>query len=285
MTEETTNPETEVEPIDAPEVEAEEPDTDETSEGEEPEEEDDDSEDVDYEGKLYRVPKHIKDALMRQADYTRKTQEVAEQRRMIEQAQAAFEQRTAAQQAMIKDYAKVEALTDTLAEYEKVDWRGYSATDPGAAQQAWIQFQQLRDQKAQLVGQLQNREREQAFEAQRATARQIEEGQAILARDIKGWGPELAAKVSAYAMSEVGVTQEELSKIADPRVVKLLYRAYEASQSQKATQTAKKAVQAVAIKPVKAIGSKAAAPSVGLSDQLPTDEWLKRRREQIAKRK
>jgi hypothetical protein len=45
---------------------------------------DDDSEEVDYEGEKYKLPKKLKDALLRQQDYTQKTQQVAEQRRAIE---------------------------------------------------------------------------------------------------------------------------------------------------------------------------------------------------------
>ena len=41
---------------------------------------DDDSEEVEHEGQKYRIPKALKSALMMNADYTRKTQEVAEQR-------------------------------------------------------------------------------------------------------------------------------------------------------------------------------------------------------------
>jgi hypothetical protein len=54
--------------------------------------EDDDGEEVEWEGNQYRLPKGIKDALLRQADYTRKTQEVAETRREAEAAKVAVYQ-------------------------------------------------------------------------------------------------------------------------------------------------------------------------------------------------
>ena len=50
-------------------------------------------EDVDWEGKKYAVPKELKDALMRQSDYTRKTQEIAETRRALEAKEAEIQQR------------------------------------------------------------------------------------------------------------------------------------------------------------------------------------------------
>jgi hypothetical protein len=74
-------------------------------EGAEPQpgEEAEELETVDYDGKQYQVPKALKAGIMMQADYTRKTQEVAEQRRELEsrsqqiaqQAQASEEELTA----------------------------------------------------------------------------------------------------------------------------------------------------------------------------------------------
>ena len=58
-----------------------EPELDENGEPIEVEEE---AEEVDFEGKKYLVAKELKDALLRQSDYTRKTQEVAETRKQIE---------------------------------------------------------------------------------------------------------------------------------------------------------------------------------------------------------
>ena len=47
-------------------------------------------EEVEHEGKKYQIPKPLKGALLMQADYTRKTQEVAEQRRAVEEQQRQY---------------------------------------------------------------------------------------------------------------------------------------------------------------------------------------------------
>ena len=69
---------------DAPEAQpTEQPETDQSSDdaqdldtqGADPE-----FEEVEYEGKRYALPKELKDAILRQSDYTRKTQELAQQR-------------------------------------------------------------------------------------------------------------------------------------------------------------------------------------------------------------
>ena len=64
-----------------PEMEADEPvnldDPGEPEVEDELQPEDDDSEEIDWNGKKFKGPKGLKDGLMMQADYTRKTQEVA----------------------------------------------------------------------------------------------------------------------------------------------------------------------------------------------------------------
>ena len=75
-------PETPAEQTPQPPVEAETPPQPEGETPEQPSEPADDSEEVEYEGSLYRVPKELKEAVIRHADYTRKTQEVAQLRNM-----------------------------------------------------------------------------------------------------------------------------------------------------------------------------------------------------------
>jgi hypothetical protein len=288
---ETTNPETEVAEedfVEAPEADVEETEaegdeaeTADAEEGAEPSE--DDSEETEYEGKRYKLPKELKEALLRQADYTRKTQEVAEQRRQIEQAQVDLVARAEAQRALVKDYAKVESIAERVEAYDKVDWQTLSRDDPGAAQQHWIQYQTLKDQQAKLVGEIQAKEQARSLEAQQEIAKQIQQGQEVLAREIKGWGPEAAQKVSRFATENYGVTPQELATITDPRIIKLLHDAMTLRESQKATQVAKKAAEVVAVKPVKSLGTKTSAAKD--PNRMTTEEWVKWRNEQVAKRR
>jgi hypothetical protein len=49
---------------------------------------------VEYEGKTYCLPPELRDALLRQADYTRKTQEVAQARKALEAEKAAHDKKS-----------------------------------------------------------------------------------------------------------------------------------------------------------------------------------------------
>ena len=106
---ETTNPEPGVDSTPAPEADAyDDQPSDELADGEqsdEPAPVDEDAEEAEYDGKKFTGPKGIKEAILRQADYTRKTQEVAEQRKQVE-----------AQAAQVQQFAQ---LTEAAVGYPK----------------------------------------------------------------------------------------------------------------------------------------------------------------------
>lgn len=83
-----------------------------------------------YDGKSYQLQSELKDALLRQADYTRKTQEVAQTRKALEAARAEHHQHVANTRAHMQDAARIVALNDQLAQFAQVDWRALQAQDP-----------------------------------------------------------------------------------------------------------------------------------------------------------
>src|SRR3954468_9858746 len=123
---EATNPQGGV--AEAPEAPAQEhipetnTETPELAEGEHAEAAVEDLEDIELEGKQYRVPKDLKDGYLRQADYTRKTQEVAEQRKAVEEREKAFQDQARLHQEHIKDVAKLVTLDEQIEKYQKYDW-------------------------------------------------------------------------------------------------------------------------------------------------------------------
>ncbi len=182
----------------------------------------DDTEEVEHDGKKYRVAKELKPALMMQADYTRKTQELAELRRAAEAERTQYSRANAQH---IQAIATVQALDQQLQQFQQVDWQRLSDEDPVQAQKLWMQFSQLKDGRQQLVGQVQQMEQQRAFESQQETAKRIEEGNAVLKRDIPNWGPEVGKQIKEFAAKEYGFQPKELQHINDPRVVKVLHAA------------------------------------------------------------
>jgi hypothetical protein len=99
----------------------------------------------------------------------------------------------------------------------------------------------------------------------------------VLARDIPGWSPELAAKLADYAIGQ-GITPEELRAAADPRIWKVLHKAFHAEAGARGEPSAK----AQAMRPAVSIAG-AAASGGGVRDDLATQDWMRRRNEQVRK--
>lgn len=283
MDEETTNPAPgEIEGQAAPEVDQHDDEIDPNApEGEQDAQ--DETEEVDHDGKKFRIPKELKDSFLRQQDYTRKTQEAAEIRRAAEsEAQAAQAERTrlsSMNDEEIQARGQKALYEKELQQYQQVNWQQLQMQDPDGAQAAFMRYQQLKDGHQALSGHLQNMESQRALDAQRFTAKQAEEGQAILRRDIPGWGPELQQKVAAHTRS-LGFSDAELAGITDPRVVKVLHQAYQASQLITKNTAKPQQPQATASTTLAA----RAAPNREPKNET-ADQWAARRNRELAERK
>jgi hypothetical protein len=184
-----------------------------------------DLDDLEYEpGKKYRVPKPVKDGWLRQADYTRKTQEVAEHRKALEAERQAFGQTAASVQQHIEAVADLRVVDRTLKEYENVDWERAWRENPVEAGAAQSRLAALERQRQTLVGTIQQGEQARALGAKRETAKRLEETRQS-AQKIKGWSPQLDAEICQVAR-DIGFTDAELESALSPRVYRLMHLAW-----------------------------------------------------------
>lgn len=163
----------------------------------------------------------------RQQDYTRKTQELSQQRKNIEQQQAELAQRDAIYSQLLP---KMEAqLKGELA--NEPDWSKLYEDDPVG----YVREKQLWDEKkekAQAIQAEQQRLQEEAFaEQQKQIQQQVEFGQQRLLELIPEWqNPELAAKEKAairdYAINTLEYTQQEVDSVYDYRALLGLRKAW-----------------------------------------------------------
>ena len=190
-------------------------------------------------------------------DYTKKTQQVAEERKAVEeraQAVQAQEQYLAQQhqiqQALIKEVAKVEALNDQIAEYEKVDWQSLSDNDPVQAQKLFFQYQQLQTKRNQLGQELQHKQGQAQAMQQHRMQQMLADGYKQLSKDIPDWSAEKAKQVREAAKA-YGFNDHELGNVYDPRLVRLMHDAaqFRALQQSKPSVTNKVADKPPVVKP------------------------------------
>ena len=235
---------------------------------------------VERDGRIARIPAWLKPELLMQADYTRKTQELAEARRAIKVERIESQQ---ASEAEVAATANLSLIDRQIGQYMKVDWNAWHDSDPFEAQKAFAQFQLLKDARAQTQEYLGSAREERTFREQQDTARRLEEGAAELARDIKDWSPETAAKLLDFGQRHYGFSREDLDGIDDPRVVKVLHAAFHWEEHQKKHRQAQSHAAAQTTRPAAKVGG--ASPKPGLDDRLSAEEWLRRRNEQVRKRR
>lgn len=240
-----------------------------------------DSVQVEHEGKTYTVPAALKGALMRHADYTRKTQALAQQRQALEAGHQALHQVAEAHGAHLADCARLVALGDQIARLEQQNWPALQQHNPAGAQQLLAQLFQLKQAHEIAAGQLAHKQQVQAFDQQRQHAMQVEHGRAQLAQQIDGWSPEYAAQLGHFAMSQ-GLTPQEVSSVSDPRLVVLLHHAYRGHQADQQQAAAQRLAQAQAVRPAVQVGGGGSAPQD--PNRMSTDDWMRHRRGQLRKK-
>ena len=185
----------------------------------------------------------------RQSDYTRKTQEIANDRKEMESLQQQYNSEIAQIQQERQQY--MDALTNvmqgSMGELEKfanVDWNALRENDP-------IEYVTTREQYREAQEKIQGLQNEQARAAQTQQAQmqkaqqemlQVEKGKLVEA--LPDWGEpekqkELATNLQSYA-KEQGFTADELNSLIDHRSILVLLKAQKYDQLQKSNVKSKK---------------------------------------------
>ena len=212
-------------------------------------------------------------------DYTKKTQEVAEQRKQLEtlEQQLKTQEQQFAEQAqlnnlLIEDVAKITALDQQLSQYANVDWQKLTDSDFVEAQKQYMAYNQLQQQRNDAVSQFEAKRQEALTKHQQSMAERIKKGKEVLAKEIPNWSPETTQAVISTG-KEYGFSDDELGAIVDPRHVKVLYDAMQWRKSQNKKPLVKKKVASA--KPVVKPGAK--------DPKVAANSNAKKMREQLRK--
>lgn len=267
----------------------------------------DDDEELDIEGEKFRIPRKVREAIAKpfQQDYSRKTEEVAGQRKALDGERESFTKEREARQAHFKDAAKVVAFDDRIAEvdadlqkYSQLDWNNLRLQDPDLYEQHRINRDTLRDRKENIVNQRgaaarawTQKEQEYADSANREHGERVSKATAEIAKHVEGWAPgnELDVKLLKYG-NKFNLSDKDMGELAirAPVLVKLLneHRVFtEAAAKQKTQQTLEKQLET---KPVTRVGGNGSGTTLRTTDasgdRLSTEEWVKRERERLRKK-
>ena len=274
------------------EVEAEE-EIEESTEQEVDENTDEDSEEqpeavedlqtVEFDGKEYNIPPELKEAFLKNKDYTTKTQEIAEQRKDLDADRTRFQEAIQLQTAHTEAYTQLGVIDQQLTQFNEIDWNTWATQDPNAAQQAQIQLNQLREQRQQATDRLSSLQTESQQKAHTETARVVEANRSKVEKIVPNWNADTERAVFDFGVKS-GLNEQQLAGTNyDPVLINILNKArlfdeLQQKQTVKKTKKSKEPIpQATRVKPKKVANR-------GLNDSLSTEEWLKRRNAQIAKR-
>lgn len=222
-----------------------------TEEAEEadPEEDKDAEQLIEVEGK--EVPlSEVKKGYLRQADYSRAMNVASETKKAYEQRLEVVESLEKSAEKRGEALAEVKLIDARIKTFDGIDWAKARTENPGQAAMAAVELMTLKDQ------------RKDAVQAAANVAREITEGNnklletargdmdAVLKKDLKGWGDELGTKLTRYAQ-EHGVSLKTLQQLTDPGVVIALDKArrYDELQANKAAIKAKAQPAPQVVKP------------------------------------
>ena len=192
-------------------------------------------------------------------DYTKKTQEVAEQRKALEDyaqtikvQEQNFMQQVELNNALIGDIAKLQSVDNQLAQFNDVNWQELSDTDFVEAQKLFFTYNQLQQQRHELADNLVTKQNALKHQQAQSIQERIEKGKEVLAKEIPNWSRETSQAIISTG-KEYGFSDDELGMIVDPRHVKVLHDAMQWRKLQANTGVKNKVAQA---KPVVKPGAK-----------------------------
>jgi len=181
---------------------------------------------ITIDGEDYEVPAPLKDAFMRQQDYTKKTSELASQRRALDEQIQITQQQAQFQQQFNEQIGVISNIDAQIKQYEAIDWQTLQANDPAQVVARKEQYRDLKDTRNYYTNDLNQKQQQSALQAQQHYAKLKEQGVKDLQNSIKGWGEERAREIRNFGMESYGFLETELSSIIDPRMVKVLHDAY-----------------------------------------------------------
>lgn len=236
---------------------------------------------VKVKGKKDLIEKLRAERLM-QADYTKKTQALAEERRVAEEIRTSLHVQQQIRQSLTEDLADLRAIDKQLSEFQKVNLAALIEQDPSLFHKLNLQKQTLQEQRSQVANALAQKEQQALAQHQASLATLVEKAESYLAREVKGWSPERSNALAEYAVKE-GFPRAALPNITAhmPAFGKVLHKA-EMYDRLVERQKAAKAAPAQAA-PVPTLSANRASAQKD-PDKMSPDEWLKWRNTQLRRK-
>jgi len=209
----------------------------------------------------------------RQADYTRKSQVLAEQRKQMD------DELSATQQERQRYSHALEQLGDStdfeINQFKDVDWNKLKADDPMAYIQQKDALRDLQDSKNKINAEKQKLQEQQEKEYKANMLKHRDEQLKLLSERLPDWtdptkGPKLKQDIKSFALAK-GFTEQEINMLIDARSIEVLNNAMKYENLLNA-KIAKKKVKTV---------PKVTKPGAGVSKAEKDTEKVKQQRAKL----
>ena len=231
---------------------------------------------TDDEGNEWEIPAAITPALMKNKDYTTKTQEVSEQKKALVAEKEAWKLQQQRDEEDKKLDSELFSVERDLEKYKNIDWDAEYERDPDNAQRHFMKAQQLNARKQDLTQQQQGRVQEKSQAAQQEVAKRFEEAKDWAVKNIPNYGPELLSKLDAYTES-LGIDDAFLRANMSTKFMRVLYDGFVGHEVRSKAAT-KKPVK-TNVTPLKQIKAKSAGTNrIDLSTASMDDYAAARRK-------
>ena len=163
----------------------------------------------------------------RQADYTRKSQVLAEQRKKADEELAATQQE---RQHYLSQLEQFNTQADAkIKEFSSTDWTKLKEEDPTEYMLKRDQYRELQDNKRMVEEEQKNLQLKSQQEHEAKWQEELGRQQEIMAQRLPEWvdpdkGPKLKQNIKSFAVKK-GFTEQEVNSLIDARSVDVLHKA------------------------------------------------------------
>jgi hypothetical protein len=234
--------------------------------------------DLEHDGQTYQVPAALKESFMKNADYTQKTQTFASERKQIEDGLKAEFENVQRQRGYVEQMATGKMLEARLSQYENIDWAGWAAQDPAAAQKHQVIANDLRSQYQNVQQQIADGMQAEQNQTARAQQLAMVSAQAEITKAIPDWGTEVAQRLTKFGTEVLNIPTETLNTMnAFPWAVRALHMAeaqHRAIGSAQPMNQPKPTATPVS-------STRGSAKTAKTASEMSTKEWMKFRNKQV----
>ena len=201
-------------------------DSEQTEETEEPEEP---VIELNYNGEIKAFKKsEVVDLAQKGYDYTTKTQQLAEQRKALDEQTQLLQQSAAVLDQLSDKSVEIKAIDKQLAQYKQIDWHTLAQNDPMQYMTYNQTYQQLKEARAEAVHEYQQQANELTQANERNRQQLFEREQRLLIDAI----PELRGEKAQQTREELmtfllneGLQKHEIDTIVNHRAFKIAFKA------------------------------------------------------------